>query len=272
MQGVIMLISITIILLFNFETNISYVFLFLRNFKISPLSVYCLLCFILERKTEKKTLLELTSINLVYMRLPDLRRIARVAMAHCSRETMFEVVQRHYIKTYQANFLLCYVKFIPPLTYVKLRLRSVKLLQTKRRKMIKSYLAEGGAIQLSNFGITRPTSLTFRQTNINIWNCLLIGFVKQIYLFNIVASNYRKKIGFPVCTKENFTGLQAYRKRGKSARASPTPYHSLREERSARFTVQPLSALVLAVCPRFLTSVCWVFSFFVSYAFFVLRC
>ena len=35
----------------------------------------------------------------------------------------------------------------PPLTYVKLRLRSVKLLQTKRRKMIKSYLAEGGAIQ-----------------------------------------------------------------------------------------------------------------------------
>ena len=54
-QGVIMLISITIILLFNFETNISYVFLFLRNFKISPLSVYCLLCFVLERKTEKKT-------------------------------------------------------------------------------------------------------------------------------------------------------------------------------------------------------------------------
>ena len=34
-QGVFMLISITIILLFNFEKNISYVFLFLRNFKIS---------------------------------------------------------------------------------------------------------------------------------------------------------------------------------------------------------------------------------------------
>ena len=68
-------------------------------------------------------------------------------------------------------------------------------------------------------------------------------FMKQIYLFNIVASNYRKKIGFPVCTKENFTGLQAYRKRGKSARASPTPHHTLNEERSARFTAQPLSAL-----------------------------
>ena len=47
------------------------------------------------------------------MRLPDLRRIALVAMAHCSREAMFEVAQRHYIKTYQANFLLCCVKFIP---------------------------------------------------------------------------------------------------------------------------------------------------------------
>ena len=96
--------------------------------------------------------------------------------------------------------------------------------------------------------------------------------MKQIYLFNIVASNYRKKIGFPVCPKENFTGLQAYRKSGKSARASPTPHHTLNEERSARFTAQPLSSLVLAVCPRFLTSVCRVFSFFVSYAYFAPRC
>ena len=40
------------------------------------------------------------------MRLSDLRRIARIA----SREPMFEVVQRHYIKICQANFLLCYVK------------------------------------------------------------------------------------------------------------------------------------------------------------------
>ena len=47
------------------------------------------------------------------MRLPDFRRITRVGMAHCSGETMFEVVQRLYIKIYQANFLLCYVKFIP---------------------------------------------------------------------------------------------------------------------------------------------------------------
>ena len=39
-QGVIMLISITIILLFNFEKNISYVLLFLRYFKISLPSVF----------------------------------------------------------------------------------------------------------------------------------------------------------------------------------------------------------------------------------------
>ena len=37
--------------------------------------------------------------------------------------------------------------------------------------------------------------------------------------------------------KENFAGFQAHWKRGKSARASPTPH--LNEERSARFTAQP---------------------------------
>ena len=68
--------------------------------------------------------------------------------------------------------------------------------------------------------------------------------MKRIYLFNIVAWNYRKKIGFPVCKNENFAGLQAHQKRGKSARASPTPHHSLNEERSVRFTAQPLSALL----------------------------
>ena len=47
------------------------------------------------------------------MRLPDLRRIARIAIARSSREAMLEVLQRHYIKIYQANFLLRYVKFIP---------------------------------------------------------------------------------------------------------------------------------------------------------------
>ena len=67
--------------------------------------------------------------------------------------------------------------------------------------------------------------------------------MKRIYLFNTVAWNYRKKIGFPVCKKENFAGLQAHRKRGKSARASPTPHHTLNEERSACFTAQHLSAL-----------------------------
>ena len=41
------------------------------------------------------------------MRLPDLRRIARIAMAHCSREAMFEVVEAtisEYIK-----LIFCYV-------------------------------------------------------------------------------------------------------------------------------------------------------------------
>ena len=72
--------------------------------------LFTLFCF--REKNGEKTL-QLTSINFVYMRLPDLRRIARIAIARSSREAMLEVLQRHYIKIYQANFLLCYVKFIP---------------------------------------------------------------------------------------------------------------------------------------------------------------
>ena len=59
--------------------------------------------------------------------------------------------------------------------------------------------------------------------------------MKQIYLFNIQPEITER---IPVCKKENFAGLQAHRKRGNSARASPTPHHTLNEERSARFTAQ----------------------------------
>ena len=37
-------------------------------------------------------------------RLPDLRRIARIAMAGCTPEAKFQEVQRHYIQIYPANF------------------------------------------------------------------------------------------------------------------------------------------------------------------------
>ena len=46
------------------------------------------------------------------MRLPDLQRIARMAMARSTREAKFEEVQRNYINIYQSNFLLSYIKFI----------------------------------------------------------------------------------------------------------------------------------------------------------------
>ena len=81
-----MLISITIIRLFNFEKkNTSCVFLFLRNFKISFLSVFTVYLVCFREKNGEKTL-QLTSIDFVYMGLADLRRIARIVMAHCTRE------------------------------------------------------------------------------------------------------------------------------------------------------------------------------------------
>ena len=130
-----------------------------------------------------------------------------------------------------------------------MRLRRVKLLQTKRRKTIRWYLMEGGGIQhfqiklkFWHYTTNKFDLQAHKQKHMKLSIDIVI---KQIYLFNIVAWNYRKKIGFPVCKKENFAGIQAHRKRGKSARASPTPHHTLNEERSARFTAQPSSALLL---------------------------
>ena len=45
--------------------------------------------------------------------MPDLRRTARIAMARCTREAKFEVVQRHYIETYQANFFVMLYNIYP---------------------------------------------------------------------------------------------------------------------------------------------------------------
>ena len=111
-QGEIMLISITIILLFNFEKTSHTSFCFFEPSKlVSPqFLLFNLFCF--REKNGEKTL-QLTSINFVYRRLPDLQRIARIAMARCTREAQFKEVQRHYINIYQTNFLLCYIKFIP---------------------------------------------------------------------------------------------------------------------------------------------------------------
>ena len=110
-QDEIMPIS-TIILLFNFEKkHLICLCLFETSKLVSPpFLLFTLFCF--REKNGEKTL-QLTSINFVYMRLLNLRRIARIAMARCTREAKFEAVQRHYIKIYQSNFLLCYIKFIP---------------------------------------------------------------------------------------------------------------------------------------------------------------
>ena len=48
---------------------------------------------------------------------------------------------------------------------------------------------------------------------------------------------------------------RCYRKRGKSARASPTPHHTLNEEQSARFTAQHLSALVQPLLAEYVADI-----------------
>ena len=104
-------------------------------------------------------------------------------------------------------------------------------------RRIRSYLVEGGGIQhfqieLKFWHYTTNNNFWLLGPDINIWNCLLILLWKEFIYFTLCSLTLQ----IPVCKKENFTGLQVYRKRGKSARASPTPHHTLNKERSARFT------------------------------------
>ena len=103
----------------------------------------------------------------------------------------------------------------------------------KRRKTIRWYLVEGGAFNTfklnSNFGIIRPTSLTCGAYRHKHMKLFINTVMKQIYVFNNVAWNYRNRIRFPVCKKENFAGHQVHRKlpeARQSARASPTPHYT----------------------------------------------
>ena len=106
-----MLISITIILLLNFEKNISYVFLFLRNFKISFPSVFTVYFVLFQREKEKT--LQLASINFVY--------IGGFRICDALRESLWRVEpEKQSLNQYNATIskyinliLLCYIKFIP---------------------------------------------------------------------------------------------------------------------------------------------------------------
>ena len=101
---------------------------------------------------------------------------------------------------------------------------SVELLQTKRRKTIKSYLAAGGGIQHfhkvfnSKFGIIRPTSLTYTRSMlllIRIQTKTNETVYQYCYETNLLILQCRLKL-----QKENrISGL----KKGKFRRLSSTP-------------------------------------------------
>ena len=57
-------------------------------------------------------------------------------------------------------------------------------------------------------------------------------------------------MSFPVCREEIFGSHLLHRKRGRSARASPSPHYTLAQERTARFTARPFSALIHDVAWR----------------------
>ena len=116
----------------------------------------------------------------------------------------------------------------------------------KRRKTIRWYLVEGGAFNTfklnSNFGIIRPTSLTCGAYRHKHMKLFINTVMKQIYVFNNVAWNYRNRIGFPVCRKG---APEAQKERSCQSYFAP----HIKKERSVRFTAQPLSALILTDGP-----------------------
>ena len=52
-------------------------------------------------------------------------------------------------------------------------------------------------------------------------------------------------MSYPVRREEIFGSHLLHQKRGRSARASPSPHHTLAQERTARFTARPFSGLLL---------------------------
>ena len=57
-------------------------------------------------------------------------------------------------------------------------------------------------------------------------------------------------MSFPVCGEEIFGSHELHRKRGRSARASLSPHHTLDQEPTARFTARPFSALLVTDANR----------------------
>ena len=109
-------------------------FCFFETSKLVSPQFLLLTLFCFREENGEKTL-QLTSTNFVYMRLPDLRRIARIAMASCTRKAKFEAVQGHYIKVYQSKFLLCYIKvlWILKLTQSQVSIVGLKIVNSLNR-------------------------------------------------------------------------------------------------------------------------------------------
>ena len=144
-----------------------------------------------------------------------------VFATHCAWEATYEVVQRHHIKIYWASFFFKSCKIYSLLTYVKITVK--KLLQTIRRKTIRSYLAEGGGIQHFQIELKfwhyTTNKFDVRRTDINIWNSLIILLWKE-FIFLHCSLKLQKE--------NRISGLQ----KGKFIRPSSSPEG--RKERSCQ--------------------------------------
>ena len=111
---------------------------------------------------------------------------------------------------------------------------------------------------------SRDFNLTRESNSLsNCWRVRLLSFERRLFLYCPHSTAWSFRLQFPSFSI-SFLWI-------------PWVVHSLASVFSPTLLsgssgIAVSSCSVLAVCPRFLISVCGVLSFFVSYAFFVLRC
>ena len=70
------------------------------------------------------------------------------------------------------------------------------------------------------------------------------NYQKGLQKYATGGSKINKETSFPVRREDVFGSYLLHRKRGRNARASLSPHHTLDQEQTARFTARPFSALV----------------------------
>ena len=98
----------------------------------------------------------------------------------------------------------------------------------------------------SNLGSPRRNYFSIITTDLNVLHFASITSKTLLKLHHWWLKNKERKVDFRFVERKFLAAIKSHRKRGRSARASPSPHHTLDQERTAHFTARPFSALAIA--------------------------